>query len=221
MTVVTVIRHNHKRNFTVVPNAIIRDQRLSTEAKGVLIYMLSCPPRWQFYHWQIQQELGIGKQKLQRVIQELVEAGYLRRCYKQPRDNANRFAGYGYIVRDIPSERRLTPPEETPQRLNRQRKPDDNIKKEASSTELSNSHPNPLSRDAEAPLVREQYTDFGLAALDAGMTFVFEDSEPYLAWQKFRGENGLPLTDLVVRDGVKRRGIWMINLYPPKKGKTG
>jgi hypothetical protein len=213
----TVIRHKHKRNFTVVPNAIMRDQRLSTEAKGVLIYMLSCPRGWEFYHWQIQQELGIGKQKLQRVIQELVEAGYLKRGHKQPRDSANRFAGYGYVVCDIPGERLLVPSEETPQRVTRRRKHDRNIKKEASSTELSNSHPNPLSRDAGPLLVGEQFTDFGLAARDAGMTFVYEGSKPYSAWQEFRGDDGLPLTDVVIKDGVKQRGIWMVSLYPPKR----
>jgi hypothetical protein len=34
--------------FTIIPNAIFRDDRLSIEAKGVLGYLLSHPQHWQF-----------------------------------------------------------------------------------------------------------------------------------------------------------------------------
>ena len=37
----TIIRREHKAHFTIVPNAVFADTRLSIEAKGVLGYLLS------------------------------------------------------------------------------------------------------------------------------------------------------------------------------------
>src|SRR5436189_4046597 len=142
----TVVRHKHTRNYTQIPNAILKDSKLSIEAKGLLLYMLSRPPGWKFYHWELQRTLGIGRQKFERIINELIAAGYVTRSRMQPRDANNRFLGYEYAVCDVPSKQ-AQPSGASPQRSNRQRKHDDNIKKEASKIEQSNSHPNP---DAQA-----------------------------------------------------------------------
>jgi hypothetical protein len=214
----TVIRHKHKRNFTQIPNSILRDERISIEAKGALAYMLSRPPQWEFYHWQLQQKLGIGKQRLQRIIGELTEAGYLRRSTVQPRDGSNRFAGYGYVVHDVASaEIMVVPHDDVPRRVIRRRNHDNHNNKEGLNTELTNPHPNPLPQSSERLLEGEQYTDFGLAALANGQIFVYEGSKPYRAWSDFRGEDGLPLSDIVKKDGVARRGIWMPSLYPLRR----
>ena len=61
----------------------------------------------------------------------------------------------------------------------------------------------------------EQYTEFGLAALEYGQTFVYEGSKPFFKWLEFRGKDGLPPSDVVTKDGIRRRGIWMASLYPP------
>ena len=37
----TIVRREHRAHFTIVPNAIFVDTRLSIEAKGVLGYLLS------------------------------------------------------------------------------------------------------------------------------------------------------------------------------------
>ena len=42
----TIIRREHRAHFTVLPNAIFVDQRLSIEAKDVLGYLLSRPNKW-------------------------------------------------------------------------------------------------------------------------------------------------------------------------------
>lgn len=34
-------------NFTIIANRVIRDQRLSFRARGVLVYLLSMPPGWR------------------------------------------------------------------------------------------------------------------------------------------------------------------------------
>jgi hypothetical protein len=40
---VTIVRREHRAHFTILPNAIFLDERLSIEAKGVLGYLLSRP----------------------------------------------------------------------------------------------------------------------------------------------------------------------------------
>jgi hypothetical protein len=38
----TIVRREHRAQFTIVPNAIFRDDQLSIEAKGVLGYSGRC-----------------------------------------------------------------------------------------------------------------------------------------------------------------------------------
>jgi hypothetical protein len=55
-----------------------------------------------------------------------------------------------------------------------------------------------------------------LAARDAGLSFVFEDSELYSAWGELRGADGLPLADVVKKrdlDGEPGR----VNRSAPQK----
>src|SRR4030081_2523529 len=97
-----IIRHRHKGRFTVVPNAIFNDDRLSLGAKGLLGYLLSLPGNWQVRHDRLQYKLGVGRKLLNKLLLELEEAGYLARDEEQARDEQNRFMPYNYVVRDIP-----------------------------------------------------------------------------------------------------------------------
>jgi hypothetical protein len=63
----TIVRSEHRAQFTIVPNAIFRDDRLSIEAKGVLGYLLSHPHHWQVHLDRVGRTLRIGRKKLQRI----------------------------------------------------------------------------------------------------------------------------------------------------------
>jgi hypothetical protein len=97
-----IIRHKHTGSFTVVPNAIFNDDRLSLTAKGLLGYLLSRPRNWEVRHDQLQRKLDIGRKLLSKLLNELREAGYLERDEEQGRDDQNRFTTLNYVVRDIP-----------------------------------------------------------------------------------------------------------------------
>ena len=73
----TIVRREHRAQFTIVPNAIFLDERLSIEAKGVLGYLLSRPHSWQVRLDHVGRTLRIGRKKLQRVFRELIGAGYV------------------------------------------------------------------------------------------------------------------------------------------------
>jgi hypothetical protein len=97
----TIVRREHRAQFTIVPNAIFRDDRLSIEAKGVLGYLLSRPHNWQVRLDHVGRTLRIGRKKLQRIFRELIGAGYVTR--EQARTaGAHRFCEIDYVVRDVP-----------------------------------------------------------------------------------------------------------------------
>lgn len=95
-----VLRKEKKGNFTVIDNAIFKDNRLSFKAKGLLCQMLSLPDGWEY---SVQ---GLGKLASDKYsaitsgLRELEEAGYFRR--EQLMDNG-KFAGYEYVISEVPN----------------------------------------------------------------------------------------------------------------------
>jgi hypothetical protein len=66
----------------------------------------------------------------------------------------------------------------------------------------------------ETDVADEGLTLFGRSALSAGMEFVFEDSEPWKLWLAQRGAHGMPLIDVRIMQGKRRRGAWFPTMYP-------
>ena len=96
----TIIRREHRAHFTIVPNAMFLDERLSIEAKGVLGFLLSRPHKWQVRLEHVGRTLRIGRKKLQRIFRELISAGYVTREQRRILDD-QRFGEMDYVVRDV------------------------------------------------------------------------------------------------------------------------
>ena len=74
-----VLRQNHTRDFTVIPNSLLQDQRLSCRDRGLLVWMLSKPQDWNFSHKALLAELPHDKKgTVQACINKLTKTGYLR-----------------------------------------------------------------------------------------------------------------------------------------------
>ncbi len=97
----TIVRSKHRADFTIVPNEVFVDRRLSAEAKGVLGYLLSRPHNWHVRLDHVGRTLLIGRKKLQRIFRELISAGYVSREQGRRPDD-QRFDRAGYVVRDVP-----------------------------------------------------------------------------------------------------------------------
>ncbi|WP_315827857.1 hypothetical protein [Bradyrhizobium sp. SZCCHNG3015] len=97
----TIVRREHRAQFTIVPNAVFADARLSVEAKGVLGYLLSRPHKWHVRLDHIGRTLLVGRKKLQRIFRELIAAGYVTREAQRIVDG-HRFGEVDYVVRDVP-----------------------------------------------------------------------------------------------------------------------
>lgn len=88
-----------ERDFTVIPNAVIRDELLSYRARGLLVYLLSQPPDWQVSSARLSIESGEGRDAIRRALRELIDVGYLALTKEQ--DAGGRWVSH-YTVTSTP-----------------------------------------------------------------------------------------------------------------------
>lgn len=73
------INSSVSKNFTQVPNDLLRNPELSLKAKALLCILLSNREGWRSYMVKIGEMLKEGKEALQTGMKELEQAGYLKR----------------------------------------------------------------------------------------------------------------------------------------------
>jgi hypothetical protein len=71
-----MIIRNKSPRYTVIPNQLLEDERISWEAKGILTYLLSKPDTWDLSAYHLISFGYAGKEKIYRVLKELQKAGY-------------------------------------------------------------------------------------------------------------------------------------------------
>lgn len=80
----------HEHNFTQIPNDWVRDTRLSLKSIGLLSQLLSHSEGWSVTIGSLAKTNGCGRHIIRAAVQELEEAGYLKR--KQLRGVSGTFA---------------------------------------------------------------------------------------------------------------------------------
>ncbi len=97
----TVYRVGHRTlPFTPLANAMIRDKRTSTDARFLLVFVMSYPPDWEFNIGWLQRELGWGRDKTRNAIKSLVDNGYCKR--DRNRNGNGTLSAFEYFFTDIP-----------------------------------------------------------------------------------------------------------------------
>ncbi len=71
-----VFRTPQTANFGITPNAIAFNDNLSGNATAAILYFISKPTHWKFNARDLKRRLNIGMNKVYRVMQELIRAGY-------------------------------------------------------------------------------------------------------------------------------------------------
>lgn len=106
MTVITRRRHT---NYAIIPNGVAEDMRLTFEARGVLCYLLAKPNDWRVEIRDLMRSGGIGRDKVYRILNELLSAGYIER--RRNRNENGTISEVEYIVYDDPVPDELPFPE--------------------------------------------------------------------------------------------------------------
>ena len=92
-----------KKNYTIIPNDIIRNKLLSDRARFLFCYMASMPDDWNFYQGVMAKELNMNKDTLRKYLDELIEHGYIIR---EQRRIEGKFDSYDYTINFIPQPKK-------------------------------------------------------------------------------------------------------------------
>lgn len=92
--------HNVDDQFTQIPNAWLRDKRISLAAIGLMAQLMSHRPGWEITQENLAHANGCGRDRIRTVIDELLSAGYLKRSESRQRNSAGQLAGYDYVTCD-------------------------------------------------------------------------------------------------------------------------
>lgn len=71
--------HDFDESFTRIPNAWVRDRRLSLKAIGLLVQLLSHSPGWRVSVASLATNNDCGVELIRSAMKELIDAGYIRR----------------------------------------------------------------------------------------------------------------------------------------------
>lgn len=72
-----IIKGKFQTQYVQVSNKTAQDNNLSFEARGLLVFMLSLPEDWVIHKSWLIDQTKAGRDKIQRMINELVKYGYL------------------------------------------------------------------------------------------------------------------------------------------------
>ena len=89
-------------NFTIIPNAILEDSRLSLKAIGLLCYILRLPEDWIIHKTNLHKNLKDGRDSVGKAFEELIQCNYVDQEIIR---TSGRFYGYNYTVYDTPTEK--------------------------------------------------------------------------------------------------------------------
>ena len=101
-----IVRSSLKDNFSVLPNHLLNDDRLSADQLGLLVYLLSKPTDWQVQVTELRKRFDVGRDKIRTILACLEQYGYIS---KEQVRAEGKFATNRYIVSDSPlTEKPLT-----------------------------------------------------------------------------------------------------------------
>lgn len=96
-----IIRIEKNKDYSVISNIPANDERLSWEARGVLFYLLTKPDGWQCRNRDLINKGPAGGDKIERILDELQEHGYVTRTRIQ---RENGLFDWETIIHEIPVE---------------------------------------------------------------------------------------------------------------------
>lgn len=78
--------HSTDKRFTIISRSLAQDKSLTFQARGLLVYVLSKPPKWKASYDELRRAGSIGRTALDNIVKELLAAGYIRRHRERGED---------------------------------------------------------------------------------------------------------------------------------------
>ena len=91
-----IVKSKLTEKYTIIPNAILTDQKLSLKSKGLLCILLSLPSDWAVYKSQLQSFSTDGRDSTTSSFNELVDNGYITAIRRI--NSKGQFMGWDYVV---------------------------------------------------------------------------------------------------------------------------
>lgn len=85
----SILKKKKKNNYTSISNDFLQDNSISFEARGLAASLLSRPEDWEINVSALMIEGKIGRDKVNKIIQELIKAGYM---YKSQSRTSGKFS---------------------------------------------------------------------------------------------------------------------------------
>lgn len=99
-----VFRVHKTRDFTVMSNHHLRDNRLTLKAKGMLSVILSLPDDWKYSISGLSAICKEGTTAVRTAIQELTDAGYIQVTKLYPNQTDTGRIEYVYDIHETPQD---------------------------------------------------------------------------------------------------------------------
>lgn len=98
----TIIRRQHGKDnpYFMMARDLAQNKALSYEAVGMAAYLLSKPDDWQVMIVDLVRESKAGRDKVYRILSELIEVGHLHR--EQRKSESGRFMPSCYLFTETP-----------------------------------------------------------------------------------------------------------------------
>ncbi len=98
----TIFRVKKTNNFFILSRFVAQDERMSLEARGLLIFLLSMPDDWIVCISHLVKISPARKDKIRRIIKELIKFNYIKK--EEKRTEEGRFLNPEYIVYEFPCD---------------------------------------------------------------------------------------------------------------------
>lgn len=94
------IKHKYTRDFTVLPNTLIRDNSLSWGATGLLAFLIHLPDNFKLYLSFLAKQKRDGRDATRARIKELEAVGYIK--IQRERDPRGQFSNTTWEINPTP-----------------------------------------------------------------------------------------------------------------------
>ncbi len=92
--------NNIRKNFTITPNELINDNKITDRARFLFVYMRSKPDEWVFYNYYLSKALGYSLDTLRKYLTELVDSGWILK--ERQKRLSGKFTANTYVLNSEP-----------------------------------------------------------------------------------------------------------------------